>query len=460
ECFFREGQHDQAIATAQRVLAFAPENHHALSNLVRYHFLMGRTAEVPAWLDRLKAVPATEGDVWVKKPEALSYLGDDQGVLEVVRGREQAGGEQAPYLEAFLYHLAAVAAYRLGQEDEARGYWKQALKQVRGVGPAQANPDDLDRPVAGRHAPWAFGFSNWVTEKTMRDIDDFVRTVSRKGENQPAQPVTQSFLRTHPALVHLLPILFDRGDPVGREFALRFALAAQAPEVLSILKDFALSQRGPDQMRMQAGQTAYQAGLFPPGPVRLWIEGEWKDILMMGFEISFEPTRVHSKVVENLAADASEALNQGDANRGEELLKKALELEPDAPDLLNNLAVAYQLQGQVDRGEEMIRDLHQRYPDYFFGRVSVARLAIREKDLDKARTLLDPLLRQKRMHITEFVGLAQAEIEYHVAQGQWEGARGWLKMWEDVDPDHPGLPQWRRRLQPGLWDRLTKWGGH
>lgn len=82
------------------------------------------------------------------------------------------------------------------------------------------------------------------------------------------------FLRKHPEIIAVVPMLLERGDERGREFALLLARTANTPELLEALKDFALSQHGPDQLRMEAAQVASQAGLLPPGPMRQWLGGE------------------------------------------------------------------------------------------------------------------------------------------------------------------------------------------
>jgi tetratricopeptide (TPR) repeat protein len=457
EAYFREGQPDQALATAQRVLDVAPDNFHALSNLTRYLVLGGRVLEAQTWAERLKAVTSASPDVSVKKAEALSFLGDDQGVLDAFHGAERAGrASQAN--DALLAHLAAVAACRLGREDEARRYWRQALKQMPGLALAQANLDDLDQPVGKRHAPWAFDVASWVPEKAVRGLAAHLRPVARRGKDEAITRETRRYLQAHPELVALVPLLFDRGDPEARGFALRLALMAETPEMLAALRDFALGQRGSDELRMEAAQAATRAGLLPSGPVRMWFQGDWREILLLGFEVHGEPTREHAPQVEAWTREAMAATNRGDGEAAERLLRQALAVEPDAPDLLNNLAKALQLRDRLDESEALVREIHERFPDYLFGRTNLAHLCVREGELDRAQALLEPLLARRRLHFTEFAALAAAHIDVLLARGERDGARSWLEMWEGIDPDHPGLAHWRRQVsQPSWWRRLRGW---
>jgi tetratricopeptide (TPR) repeat protein len=259
------------------------------------------------------------------------------------------------------------------------------------------------------------------------------------------------FLQSHPEVGALVPLLLDRGDPGGRELAFRLALITRAPELLTALRDFALSRRGPDRLRMQAAQAASEAGLLPPGPVRMWMRGGWHDILLLGWEIYHEPEDKHSPQVMEWASDAVEAIQAGEGAKAERLLRQALALEPDAPELLNNLAVAVQVQGRTREWEGMIRQIHERFPDYLFGRTNLARLCVREGDLGRAKALLEPLLKQRRFHVTEFTALAVAEVDLHLAHGEVEGARSWVEMLERGDPDNPQLPLLRSLLQKRGW---------
>ncbi|MEZ4664350.1 MAG: hypothetical protein R2911_43010 [Caldilineaceae bacterium] len=62
------------------------------------------------------------------------------------------------------------------------------------------------------------------------------------------------------------------------------------------------------------------------------------------------------------------------------------------------------------------------------------------------RAVLDPLLQRQKLHYSEFFSLADAEIRYQMAVDQVEGAESWLDMWRQVEPDHPGVHDWERRI--------------
>ena len=455
---YAEGRIDQAIVATRQVLGFDPDNFHALSNLTRYLCLKGQVDEAKEWVERLKAVESEAVDVWLKKAEALSYMGDDQGVLEAFAGAERAGHLEPPLGDPMLYHLTAVAAMRLGQEDEARRHWKQAKELSPALEEVQANLADLRQPVDERHAPWAFGFASWVGEKALGDLSAQLESALRRGEGAASQ-TAQRYLRQHPEMAGLVPLLLDRGDPQGREFALRLALMAKTDDMLAALRDFALSRRGPDAMRNEAARAASEAGLMPSGPVRMWLQGKWREVLLMGFELHGDPDWEHLPQVEEWLADATLALRQEEGDRAGRLLLRALEVEPDAPDLMNNLAAAYELQGRAQEAEDIIRQVHKRHPDYVFARTSLARLHLTRGETDEAEALLEPLLSRQRFHFDELGAFCEAQIELLLAQGNTDAARSWLDMWAASDPEEqPAIERWRERLnKPRLLQR--RFGG-
>jgi tetratricopeptide (TPR) repeat protein len=451
-----DGQLDRAIEYAHRVLALEPANLHALANLTRYLCQSGRPTEAAEWAAQLKALPPGRDDTWLKQAEALSYLGDDQGVLDTFAAAERRGVEQPPAAAGLLHHLAAVATMRLGNAAEARKLWQRALKLAPSLELASANLADLDRPAAERHGPWAYSFGYWVARRVVTELAAQTLPAARRDDRPALVQAGRRYLQKHPWLVGLVPILLDRGDSGGREFALQLALLAETPELLAALHDFALGQRGPDEQRLKAAQAVGQAGLLPPGTTRFWLQGAWTDVQLHNYEIHGEAQSPYRPAVQRLLNQALDALRGGDGETAEQHLLRALELEPEAPGLQYNLANAYTLQGRETEATALIRQVHERHPDYLYASVALAQLAILDGQPEQAEALLMPLWTRPRFHVSEFSALSDAQINLHLLRGNREAARGCLALWEQAAPDHPGLALARQRLapRPSIRERL------
>jgi len=444
-CYWQEGKFKEAIATASRVIDIDPQNFHAYSNLTRFLCLNGQLQEAKKTAEQLKAIENDVVECWLKKAEALSYIGDDQGILDTFTAAKQT--EHWELAPPFFYHLVAAAQMRLGQEQEARQLWQQVLETSPGFKSARENLDDLKQPISKRHAPWAFSFGNWITEQTIDDLLENIKEPQGKAKQASDTDQVEQYLQKHPEIVTLVSLLLERGDPQGRDFALRFAMIAKTPAMLEALRDFALSDCGPDEMRQRAAQAASDAGLLPPGEVRMWLKGKWQEVLLLGMEIHNEPTETHQPQVEDLLIDALDALEEDDPEEAESLLKEALAIEPEAPDLMFNLATAYEQQKRTEEAYELTQLIHQNHPDYPFARLGLARFHIKNKEYKAAEELLKPMLQWKQFHFQEFALFCQTQIELRLAKKELEGARSWLGMWENIDPDEPALVYWKRRLQ-------------
>jgi len=455
-----EGEYQQAIDNAQRVLEFAPDNIHALANLARCSYLLGRTEEAQAVAERLKASEAFGTDKSIKIAETLSFLGDDAGVAALYDHISRSRQADLAKEEPLFAHLAAVALYRTGREKEAQKAWKQALKLDPDFELAEENLEDLRLPVGERNGPWAYTLNYWMPAATSRDLIAFIGPPDVEKSEGALTRDARVFLDAHPEMRTIVPALLERGDPGGREFALMLASAVKDPELLAAVRDFALSQNGPDDLRFRAANMAKETGLIEADKVRMWREGTWQELMLMNWEIHTEVLGNHSPRVEKMAEQAYHALRNLDGKKAETILKQALEIEPDAPDLLNNLSGAYRVQNRIDEATELVLQVYDRFPDYFFGKVGMAHLWLQEGQIEDAERILTPLLSQKRMHMSEFAALAQAQVELLLAKGEEDGARNWLGMWEQVYPDHPGLMQYHLRflkpdqMKPGVMKRL------
>ncbi len=172
-----------------------------------------------------------------------------------------------------------------------------------------------------------------------------------------------------------------------------------------------------------------------------------RETVVLNFEIVFEPDDVHrSPQIQEWAEDAYRALLEEKGQEAEVLFKKCLEAAGDAPDLMNNLAAAYAMQGRDAESHDLAIAIHARWPEYFFGRIYMANTATIERRFDVAEQYLQPMLQQQRFHITEFRAMATARIQLEIARHRLDAAQSWLDLWKSTEPDHHDLEKLQQRI--------------
>lgn len=444
---WQEGDFAAAERAFRQVLDGKPDNVHALSNLARLLATVGQFDEARALADRLKASTASAADRWMKVAEALTFLSDDAGVLDALARAEEERVPPPPASEGMLRHLAAVAAARMGDTARAGRLWEDALRLDPQLDSAEQNLEALDLPRALRPAPWAYPLDGWMPSGFIRQVRERLSAVRSEAEFKRA--VTQ-LLETVPGLRATLPLLLDRGDPGAIRFALGLCAASGDGALLEAVERFALGERGSVHERVYAALLARDAGRVREENLFIWTGGRRQPLRWFDHEVFETPVQRHSRRVESLAEQAVLALRDGRAAEAERLLREALALDPDSPDLLNNLAVAYQRQGRVTEGTQLAEEVLTRWPDYFFARCAAARLRAREGQADEARRFLAPLLEQRRLHTTELTALCAAHVDLLLAEGDREGAEVWFSLLEAASPEDPQLPALRIQLSGGM----------
>ncbi len=450
QIFAVDGEFDQAIRASMRVLEIEPENIHALSNLTRLYFLSGRPAEAEAYARRLKSSRADAADRWTKIAEALTFVEDDEGVLALYERAKTARELEPPHTDEIFYHLLAVAASYQGKEKEAQNYWRKALKINPHFDWALENLADLKKPQEDRSGVWAYPFESWLLAAAVHGLSDQLKKIKPAVEKSGVQAaIARYFEEKHPEVFFLAPHLVERGDSKARAFVAHTAAATAHPALVSAAKGFIFGKRGSLQERFEAAHILSEADLLPSGPVQMWSGSEMHEVMLLNMEISPEPEKsTLPRRALLLAEQALDALRERDGERAQELLEQALALAPDDPSLVNNLAMALDMQGQVEQARQMIRELHARFPDYFFGIIAAANLEVIQGNLERAHELLNGLMQRKKLHTSEFTALCQAQIQSYLAENNREAARTWVEVWEKVDPENPSLKTYQRRIGP------------
>lgn len=115
--------------------------------------------------------------------------------------------------------------------------------------------------------------------------------------------------------------------------------------------------------------------------------------------------------------------------------ENGLAILPGAPMLLNHKYAALMNLDRVDEAHTVLRQLAADHPDYLFARTAMAELCIDTGELDDALAWLDPLLTRQTFHHSEFRAMALTFFKYWSARGEVKGAKHWLNMLEEVNPD-------------------------
>lgn len=246
-----------------------------------------------------------------------------------------------------------------------------------------------------------------------------------------AREVLETVDRLHPGAECVLVRLAEVYQKLGEK------------EQLAAVKSRYKSSPGKELVRSLINlDTDFEDGL------RSSVEPEAQEIVLLQFEIYDEPNvSTQCEQVQEWAEAGFEALQNKKGREAEVLFKKCLEQGVAAPDIMNNLAAAYALQGREEKSEQLVCEIHERWPDYFFGRLAMANMATRDGHFDVADQYLRPMLRQQRFHITEFHGLVSAYVKLEVERGRFGAAQGWLDTWKLVDPDHPRLNELQRNIE-------------
>jgi tetratricopeptide (TPR) repeat protein len=218
------------------------------------------------------------------------------------------------------------------------------------------------------------------------------------------------------------------------------------PAAFEALRRFGLSQAGDDDDRVQALLTLVRTDqIAPDEPVWVWKDGEWREMLLRGYEIAPAPPVAYDPQVAELLSEAQRVLQAGDDEQAERLFQRALELEPQTREAYNNLGSIYAQRGQHDRAREMFQAAIEIDPLYAIPRCNLATYLIHDGDLDGAEEMLEPLADARRFHPQEMAFYSVTQARLAIEREEYDKALNALKMALDIFPGYDlaeGLLDW------------------
>jgi tetratricopeptide (TPR) repeat protein len=432
---FFEGQPEEAITTTRRVLDRHPDNIQALSNAIQFLTWTGAREEAETLWAHLRELEPEDDDARLKAADAAAAMEDDEAVVELLKpvaGRGSAKPD-SPGLDRRARFFLAVAETNLGR--------RAARRRLRGLLPERPwlvgwlQALQKGRPGPGRAE--RFPYFQIYEMLPARQMERFLTLLGREDGMAPVafeKQVTR-FVKRFPQIVLLAEKLI--WEDIEADGGMLILQAVDTVASRAALRRFGLSQAGDAETRMQALYALAEMGeIAPDETLRFWEEGAWRDIQVRHYEITDEPTTQYPPEVEEVLYDGLEALQQGDLDQAEELLRHMLALEPRAKDAYNNLGTIYARRGEMERAQEMFRAALEIDPLYVFPRCNLVPFLLDEDDVEGAREMLKPLDKLTRFHPLEMASFfcAQARISMH--QGELEEARTALEQALELWPDH------------------------
>ncbi len=422
--YFMIGKIEKALETAKLALEKQPDNYHALGNTARYLAFLGRNDEAQNFGNRLRLTEGESSDICDKKIETFAYLGDDEAIVEVYQEVEEKKIKLQN--KGFSKNLAAFSFYQLGDEKKAKKLWEEAVEDD--CDEAGNNLEQIKLPVFERNI-YAFGLRYWLPKIYMNEWLNLIKDVKEDDNFEfNMDQKNNQFFNKYPYIINVFQIVLERGDIKSKEFVIRIIKRLNNPKASEILKEFALGKIGSDSIRHQAAMVLKELK-FIPNKVQLWMKGEQSEFNLKGFfitgEVLINKNYPMKPKVGDLIANGFEARQKGNLELADQYFKKAQKIQPDHPVLLNNLLVTRQAKGEKFDIEKEVRDMHTRFPDYFFGAVNLALFVVSKGNVEEAKRIVERFEDKETWHISEFNLYSKLQIEICLAEKLFDGAKSW-----------------------------------
>lgn len=147
-----------------------------------------------------------------------------------------------------------------------------------------------------------------------------------------------------------------------------------------------------------------------------------------------------NRLLENLYFEAKNKNNTKVISK----LNALIEKYPQIPILKNYLSVAYEIRGDIKKGQEINEQILVEHPDYLFGKLNKAYQSIELGEMEKVPQILGETLELKDLyptrdvfHLSELTGYLKLIVSYGVAIDDLELAENKMKFLIEVAPHHP-----------------------
>lgn len=430
---FYNGQGAEALTTARNVLARDPDNLHALSNAIRFLAWSGKTDEARTLWERLRLLEAKTATERMKQAEAAAIVEEDESVYQLLKPLVDAAtrGEMSLNGQTIL-HLAIAEANT--------GRTKSAMKRLKELDESdpkiQAIYDALraKRRGIGWTARFAyFSVAELMPLSSFADVALLMDQQDNLDERQFKKRVNK-LLEQYPQLVLIgKKLIWEEQQP---QLGIDLLGLLGTSEAYAVLREFGLSQVGEDQDRIHALLRLKETGQIDADqPVKMWNQGEWREVKLITYEISNEPEIVYPPAVIKIYERGVQAFHEERYAEAERLYKQVIALEPRAADAYFNLGTAYGAQGNIEQAKVMFHKAIELRPLYALPRCQLAHMLLNDDDVEGAKEMLLPLANATRLNELEATMYMYTQARILVAEEEYKQARALLESLLEVSPD-------------------------
>ena len=440
--YFALGQWDEAIAAEKEVLErIDNQNTHALANLVRFLTASGNTGEAWSYLARLEQTESTDPDAYIKIAEACAALEEDKKVYTILKKAQGEGTE----LSASMLRFLGTAAANLGKDREALAYWREALQLDPASFRIQNFTDALRQGLKKSAPAYRFPYFSGQDMVSERAFMDFIeRLGSLRMSEEKTEQEMRSFGEKYPYVADVFSDPLWYGDENQQISSIQTLQMLGNERAVAALRAFAQSQVGDEDQRTMALNALLDLEVLGEDePVRLWLKGQWREVLIRRQLISEDQEWEYSDQVIALVEEATTAFHEDEEEKAEELYKKAITLEPWAKQAHGNLGALYYRQGRHAEAEASLQKAIEIDHDYVFPRCNLASMRIAQERLEEAEEILKPIAELRTLRPQEILFYNRISADLFIAQEKYDLAEQCLAVILQLEPENEDV---QRRL--------------
>ena len=414
------GEIEAAVRVLERMVSeIAPKNIQALASLIRNYLILGRRDDALELAARLRPLRPGKRDALYKKCDAFARLGDHETVLE-----EAEAGLRAFRHPPGIAFFAGTAAANLGRYKDARRHLRRARSKPHHRARAKEYLKLLRRSLGPEtiDGDWPyFSFNEWASPGLLK----------RTKVDEEA--------RRFPGLVEVIVAIINT-HPEAAASSVRRLGRIGTPRAVDVLRKIAFGTFGDQAIRMGALGALRGIGELPEGqPVKIWHQGEWREVLLEQTELTEEiPPGVPAEQIPILAEMLS-AMGSKEWERALQIGEGLRDMAPEAPVVHQKLGTILQA---LDRGPEAEVSLRRAFEldrSYLLAPAALMEICLGGGRTAEAREILKGTKLPRKVHPKAYVAYLGACAGLALIDGEVEAVAQTLDALEKTALDADAL---------------------